>query len=159
MRHISVLLIVFSLCTVFSLSAQNRRTEGQVRQDFENLRVKRIAFFSKEIGLTAEEAKEFWPIYNELEEKKFEVNRNMRQEVRKIRDLERDGKNVSAAEYDRITNIIIDAREKELELEREALKKIRKILSPEKVFKYLRAEHLFAREALSPAPSPSPGKR
>jgi len=159
MRHISVLLIVFSLCTVFSLSAQNRRTEGQVRQDFENLRVKRIAFFSKEIGLTAEEAKEFWPIYNELEERKFEVNRNMRQEVRKIRDLERDGKNVSAAEYDRITNIIIDAREKELELEREALKKIRKILSPEKVFRYLRAEHLFAREALSPASSPSPARR
>ena len=152
MKHLSIL-IVFSLCTI-SLFAQ-RRTDEQRRQEFENLRVNRIAFFTKEIGLTAEEAKEFWPIFNELEEKKFEINRNMRQEVRKIREMERAGKSVAAAEYDRLINIIIDTREKEIQLEREALKKAQKILSSEKIFRYMRAERQFAREALSPASAPA----
>lgn len=152
MKHISIL-IVFSLC-VISLSAQ-QRTDEQRRQEFENLRAKRIDFFTKEIGLTAEEAKEFWPIFNELEEKKFDVNRDMRQEVRKIRDAERTGKNVSATEYDRINNMMIDAKEKELELEKEYIKRIQKILSPEKIFRYQRADYRFAREALPPTSTPA----
>ena len=151
MKRLSIL-IVFFLCTI-SLFAQ-RRTDEQRRQEFENLREKRTAFFAKEIGLTAEEAKEFWPIFNELEEKKFEINRNMRQEIRKIREIERAGKPVAAAEYDRLINIILDTREKEVELEREALKKVQKILSPEKIFRYMRAERQFAREAISPSSAP-----
>ena len=141
------------MCAI-SLAAQQRMDE-QRRQEFEKLRAKRIAFFTKEIGLTAEEAREFWPIFNELEEKKFEINRDMRQEVRKIREAERAGKSISAAEYDRINNILIDAKEKELELEKEYIKKMQKILSPEKIFKYQRADYRFAREVLPSAPTPA----
>jgi len=143
-------LTIFLFIPAFTVWAQGGRTDEQRRQDFEELRTKRIAFFTKEIGLTEAEAKEFWPVFNELEEKKFELNRNMRQEIRKVRDAERAGKSVSAAEYDRLVNIIMDTREKESALEKEYLKKIQKILSPEKVFKYLQAGHRFAREAFSP---------
>jgi len=152
MKHIAIL-IVFSLCAI-SLSAQ-QKTDEQRRQEFENLRAKRIDFFTKEIGLTTEEAKGFWPIFNELEEKKFEVNRDMRQEVKKIRDAERAGKSVSAAEYDRISNVMIDARDKELALEKEYLKRMQKILSPQKIFNYQRADYRFAREVLPPTPAPA----
>ena len=156
MKRTSILLTVFSLCAIFSLSAQNQnRTDEQRRQELEQLRAKRIDFFTKEIGLTAEEAKGFWPISNELEQKKFEVNRNVRQETRRIREAQRAGKSVSDAEYDRLINIIISAKEKELELEKEYLKKMRRILSPEKIFKFQRAEYMFAREALLPTPSPA----
>jgi Spy/CpxP family protein refolding chaperone len=157
MKHTSVLLIVFSLCTLFSLSAQNR-TDEQRRKEFENLRAQRIAFFTKEIGLTAEEAKEFWPVSNELDQKKFELNRNLMREIRNVREAQKAGKDISDAEYDRLINLMISSREKELELDKEYLKKIQKILSPEKVFKYLRSELQFAREALSPAP-PHSGRR
>jgi len=157
MKRTFVLFIAFSLCTVFFLSAQNK-TDERKRQDLEKLREKRVAYFTEEIGLTEEEAKEFWPVCNELEEKKFEINRNVRQEIRKIRDAQRTGKSVSDAEYDRLVNIISNSKEKEVEIEKEYLKKIRKILSPEKVFKYQRVEYKFAREAFSPASSP-PGKK
>jgi len=154
MKRTFILLIVFSSCAVFPLTAQHRMDE-QKRQELENLKEKRIAYFTKEIGLTEEEAKEFWPLCNELEQKKFEINRNMRQEIRKVRDAQKAEKNVSDAEYDRLIDTITGSKEKELEVEKEYLKKIRKILPPEKVFKYQRAEYKFAKETFLPASPPA----
>jgi len=138
---------IFFLIPAFALFAQDKKADEQKRLGLENFREKRVAHFTKEIGLTEEEAKEFWPVFNELEEKKFVINRNMRQEIRKVREAQKAGKNISDAEYDKLTNVITDAKEKEVELEKEYIKKMKKILSPEKVFKYQRAEYRFAREA------------
>ncbi len=150
MKRISTLLISISFCCMmFSLSAQNKGDEGK-RQGLEDFRAKRIAYFTKEIGLTEDEAKEFWPVCNELEEKKFEINRNMRQEIKKVRDAQKAGKSVPEAEYDRLINIITDSKEKEAEVEKEYIKKMRKILPAEKVFSYQRAEFKFAREMFPP---------
>ena len=145
-RNLLLISTIFFLIPVYTLFAQDRKADEQKRQGLENFRTKRVDYFTKEIGLTEEEAKEFWPVCNELEEKKFEINRNMRQEIKKIRDAQKDGKNVSDAEYDKIINIITDTKGKEVEIEKEYIKKLRKILSPEKVFKYQRAEYRFARE-------------
>ena len=136
----------FFLIPAFAVFAQDRNADEQKRQGLENFRAKRIAYFTKEISLTEDDAKEFWPIFNELEQKKFDINRNMRVEIRKIRDAQKAGKNVSDLEYDKLINIIIDAKEKDVDVEKEYIKKMRKILSPEKVFKYQRAEYKFARE-------------
>ena len=146
-RRLLIVLTIFFLIPTFTLLAQDRNVDNQKRQDLENLKAKRVAYFTNEIGLTEEESKEFWPIFNELEEKKFEINRSMRQEIRKIREAQKSGKNISDAEYDKLINVILDSREKELEVEREHIKKMRKVLSPEKVFKYQRTEYRFAREA------------
>jgi len=146
-RKLPLLLTVFFLVPTFALFAQSKKAEEQKRQGLEDFRAKRVAYFTKEIGLTEEEAKEFWLVFNELEEKKFAINRNMRQEIKKVRDALKAGKSVSDAEYDRLINVITDAKEKEVELEKEYIKKMRKILSPEKIFNYQRAEHKFARES------------
>ena len=153
MKRTSILSIVFSFCIVFSITAQN--TDEQKRQELEKLKEKRVAYFTKEIGLTEDEAKDFWPLCDELERKKFEINRYMRLEIKKIRDAQKAGQSVSAAEYDRIINIITGTKEKEVEIEKEYIKKIRKILSPEKVFMYQRAEYKFTREVFSSASSQS----
>ncbi|MCL2650393.1 MAG: hypothetical protein FWD60_05105 [Candidatus Azobacteroides sp.] len=148
------ILNIFFLIPTITLFAQDKRTDIQKRQDLENLKAQRIAYLTKEIGLTEEEAKEFWPLSNELDDKKFEVNRNMRQEVKKIRDAEKAGKKVSDAEYDQVINVILDSKEKEVALEREYIKKIQKILPLEKVLRFQRADYKFAREAFPPtAPS------
>lgn len=146
-----IALTIFLFIPTLTLWSQERRTNEQRRQALEEFRTKRVAFFTKEIGLTEAEAKGFWPVFNELEKKKIELNRNMRWEIRKIRDAQNTGNSISAAEYDRVINIIIETREKELELEKESLKKIQKIFSPQKVFRYQQAEHRFAREAFPPA--------
>ena len=147
---LSILSTIFFCSSVFPLFAQNK-TDEQKRQELENFRAKRVAYITKEVSLTDEEAKGFWPICNEMEEKKFELNRNIRQGIKKIRDEEKAGKNVSDAEYDRLINLIQDSKVKEAELEKEYIKKIRKIIPAEKVLKYQRAEHKFAREAFSPS--------
>ena len=144
--------IAFCLIPTFALFAQDKKSDEQKRQELENFRAKRITYFTQEIGLTEEESKEFWPIFNELEEKKFELNRNMRLEIRKIRNAQKAGKSVSDTEYDKLINLIVDIKEKEVGVEKEYIKKIRKILSPEKIFKYQRAEYKFAKESF-PVPN------
>lgn len=154
MKHrILFVITIFLLIPSVALLAQdrNRNTDNQKRLNLENLKAKRIAYFTKEIGLTKEESEEFWTVFNELEEKRFEINRGMRQEIRKIREAERTGKNVLDAEYEKLINVILDSKEKEASIEREYVKKMRKVLSPEKVFKYQRAEYKFAREAFAPS--------
>lgn len=148
-RRLLFVLGIFFLIPVFTLSAQDKKAEEQKRQELENFRAKRVDYFTKEIGLTEKEAREFWPICNELDEKKFELNRNMRLEIKKVRDAQKAGKNVSDAEYDNLINIVISTKEKEVELDKEYIKKMRKILSAEKVSKYQRAEYKFARETFS----------
>ena len=151
---LSIFSIILFCSSVFPLFAQNK-TDEQKRQGLENFRAKRVAYITKEANLTDEEAKAFWPVCNEMEEKKFELNRNIRQEIRKIREEQRAEKNISDAEYDRLINLIQDSKVKEAELEREYIKKIRRIIPAEKVFKYQRAESKFAREAFSPSGNPN----
>ena len=148
------LLFVFNillLIPALTLSAQNKKTEEQKRQDLERFRSQRVAYFTKEIGLTEDEAKVFWPICNELEEKIFEINRSTRQGLKKIRDFQKSGKQVSDADYDQVINLILDSKEKEAAVEKEYVKKLRKVLSPEKVLRYQRAEYKFAKEAFLPS--------
>ncbi len=149
-RKISLLLTVFMFSSVFVAWGQNKMTDEQKRKSWEEFRAKRVAFIAQQIGLTTEEADAFWPVCNELQEKKFALNRAVRRDMRSAREAERAKKAISEAEYDRLINQNVDLKAKEAELDREYIKKFRKILSAEKVFKYQQAEQRFTREFLPP---------
>jgi Spy/CpxP family protein refolding chaperone len=98
------------------------------------------------MGLTQTESQAFWPLCNELQEKKFELNRSMRGELRAIYKDLKAGKTVSEADYDKVINLNFETKIKEAELEKTYYEKFRKILPADKVFKYQRAEQKFARK-------------
>ncbi len=142
---------VFLMCVFFSLFTsamfgQERKSDEEKRKFWEEFKAKRVTYISKEVGLTKEESDDFWPICNELQEKKFELNRVVREEMKKVRDLQKEGKTISDSEYDRLIYSNLDCKIKEIELDKEYVKKFRKILSAEKVLKYQRAEQRFAKE-------------
>jgi len=148
-RKIFLISILFSLIFSLTLSAQGKKSENEKRRELEAFRKKRIEYITKEVGLTNEEAKEFWPLCDELEKKKFNLNRNMRNQFRKEREARETKKQITESEYDELINLNMETKFKELELEKEYTKKIRKILSAEKVYKYQRAERKLAREMFS----------
>ena len=145
-----IFLIISILCFALTVNVfaqqRNNRNDQQRKADFEAFKVKRENYISKEMGMTEEESKAFWPLCNELQEKKFQINRDTRKEVRTIYEALKKGQKVSEADYDKMIRLNAEAKIKEAELDKEYLTKFRKFLSAEKVYKYQRAEQRFARE-------------
>ena len=119
------------------------------RAEFEELNKKRVAFITKAMELTSDESKAFWPLYDELQVKKFELNRQLRRAMSEFRGNERDRKKHTEKEFKDIVNLSLKFRADEMKLDEEYVAKFEKIISYEKIFKYLQAEQQFARQMLN----------
>ncbi|MDR1683104.1 MAG: hypothetical protein LBS25_06930 [Candidatus Symbiothrix sp.] len=125
-----------------------QQTDEQRKARFEKFKAERIAHITQAVGLTAEEATNFWPIENEFQKKKFELNQALRAELRKIRQAKRNNETVSEADYKKVIELSLAIKLKEAELEKEYITKLLKVVSAEKVLLYQNAEQEFAKKAL-----------
>jgi hypothetical protein len=122
---------------------QDGRGRGS-KEDFEAFKQKRVAFITKAMELTDDEAKEFWPVSNELQEKKFHLNRGL---MRRMREFNSQ-KEHTEAEYRQFVDFCNEQRTKEAQLDKEYSEKFFAILSAKKVYLYWQAEQQFARKML-----------
>ena len=135
--------ITFGACSVaISASAYAQKEKQRPHFDKEAYYAKRNAYITAEVGLTPQEAAEFIPLCNELQEKLFEVGRECRKLTRDI-GQEKDG---SDADYLKAIDECVNVNMMQAQLELEYYEKFKKILSPKKLYKYRRAEGMFARE-------------
>ncbi len=67
------LIIVFAFTTGFAMAQEDVPSEKQQQ----NIEALKIAFISKELSLTPEEAQKFWPVYNQYSK---ELNNTLREE-------------------------------------------------------------------------------
>ena len=142
----SLIILVLSLHSVF---AQERgRTEGQqpqrrvvhIRASNEQIQVERIAYFTEQIGLTAEEAQAFWPIYNEMDKKRsalFDEKASIFQSVTRGAD------NLTDRQVNDLLNRLANINRQEGALHGEYDAKFRRVLSPQKVMNLYVAEMGF----------------
>jgi len=133
--------------TSMNLSLFAQRDEKR-RAEFEEFKEKRVAFITQAMNLTADEAKAFWPLFNELQEKKFDLNQQTRKAVFEFTKKEKEGKDHTESEYKEIVNIIAQSKIKDAQLEEEYTAKFAKIISYEKIFRYQQADLQFARQML-----------
>ena len=125
-----------------------QQDEDKRKADFEKFRAERKAFITKEMGLTDEEAAVFWPLNDELQRKKFNLNKEVRTQMHALRQAKREGKQISEEEYRRLIESSAKAKVKEAELDEIFQKKFLGILPAEKVFKLQNAENEFARKTM-----------
>ena len=138
------LIIMMTLFMAFlSVQAQEKK-ECLSKEQF---REKQKQYFVDKAGLTKDEAAKFFPLYFELQDKKFSYNKEMWGKIRKAKE----GKNITDAEYSRLTEDVIKTRITIDELELEYLRKYKKVLSPKKIYDIQRAEMKFSRELLKGA--------
>ena len=138
------LIMIMALFMAF-LSAQAQEKKECLSK--EQFREKQKQYFVDKAGLTKDEAAKFFPLYFELQDKKFSYNKEMWSKIRKTKE----GKNITDAEYSRLTEDVIKTRITIDELELEYLSKYKKILSPKKIYDIQRAEMKFSRELLKGA--------
>ncbi|MDR2233824.1 MAG: hypothetical protein LBE56_12000 [Tannerella sp.] len=145
--------IVALLCSVIDGSAQEQKSEKQSsRKEFWE---KRNTFIAKEINLTADETSKFIPLENEFQQKKIDIGR----ECRALNRASREKETLTDAEYLNLIDCDLDARIKELQLEKEYFEKFKQILKPDKLFKYRIADAKFTREVVNMQRSSQSGQR
>lgn len=120
------------------LIAQERK--GPSPEMFEKIKAEKISFFTSKLDLTPSEAKEFWPVYNEFEKKRFDIQREIH-EFERMPDNKFAG--LSDSEIEKMTFNYINSFEKEALLLKDYNKQFLKILPNKKVLLMYRIENEF----------------
>ena len=150
-RSMKQFITIVCLLLTLSVSAQNRRPNGNPNANpnasgqfspAEYAKQQR-EFFTKNAELTQEEADAFFPIYNELQQKKREINRQIRMTMR-----QEGGTQISEEQSLKAIDAKADANIRIAELEKEYLKKFKEVLPASKILKIQNAEEQFNSQIL-----------
>jgi hypothetical protein len=134
-------LILISILSIWAFTIAIAQDKGgSTNEMFEKIKAEKISYFTEKLSLTSAEAQVFWPIYNEFEKKRFDIQRQ-------IHEFEHmpDEKfaSLSDSEIDKMTNNYISSFEKEATLLKEYNKQFQKVLPKKKVLMMYRTENQF----------------
>lgn len=137
MKTLLLTLALGFLCGGSTVLAQ---TPTPGRQRIENAK---IAWITNRINLTADQAKNFWPVYNEYQEKK--------QETRiKIRRLNAETNNLTTSESRILENLreLMTLKQQEVDLDREYMSRFLKVINVRQLAELYKAEQRFTQMLL-----------
>ncbi len=142
--YTGVILMMGLLMTSNPAEAQQRHRYGQEGNQkgakLEKMEAQRIAFITQELNLTPEEAKAFWPVYNEFEAKRNELKKTFRS----ASDLQKaEIEKLSEKEASQILDNQIIESQKLLDLRKEYHAKFKSVLPAVKVLQLYDAERAF----------------
>ncbi len=131
-----VIIILVILCTAIGY--------GQ-RGNGEKIKSLKVAFITEQLALTSKEAQQFWPVYNEFEEKR----QSLRQKERtQIRNKMQDAMELSEAEAITLLEQLTDFKTEEETLNKSYLNEMKGVLSAKKILLLLRSEEDFKRQLI-----------
>lgn len=120
------------------LNAQS--DDKEPKNKWEKFRAEKVAFLTTELDLSPEEAQKFWPVYNQLENERWEAHKHRQKLEEMVREAE---DNMPEREIVQLTRDYAASMQKEANMMVEFNEKFLKILPPEKVLKLYKAENEF----------------
>ncbi|MEI6275806.1 MAG: hypothetical protein WCP08_07440 [Prolixibacteraceae bacterium] len=131
----TTLLLIFTLFCSLQLMAQRQMDPKMI----EEIKSKKVAFLTDQVGITAKEGEKFWPVFNQLEKERYEL-----MDKRKNLEESPEDKSVKSEEYYRkLANEIIAFHVRESKMLEEYNIRFLSILPAEKVVKLYRSERKF----------------
>ncbi len=127
--------IIFILLIISAFSGAARAQDGLA----DRVKALRAEVYTRVLNLSPEEAEKFWPVFNEYTDDKEDLQKQLKPEG----DI--DG--MSDAEVEDYVKKYFEVRQKEFDLEKELVQKLRKVLPVRKIAKLPKAEREF-RESL-----------
>jgi hypothetical protein len=128
MKHTFLMLLVALFAVTATAQPDPEKREARVR-------AYRIAVFTEILNLTEDEAQSFWPIYNDFQGKKEQLQK----QLKPGKDLD----SMNDKEVEDYLKKFHETRQQELDLEKELSQKLRKVLSIRKIAKIPNAEREF----------------
>ena len=138
-KYLFVSLLMF--LTAITASAQDNKKKPHFSP--EEFQAKQRAYITEKAELTTEEADAFFPLFFELQKKKFELERNARKDFKRQR-----GEKMSEEECRKFVYNMADVKIEVAKLEREYTDKYLQVLSPCKVRRVQFAEGSFQRDLM-----------
>lgn len=126
----NVLFVVLFLFTSFMMTAQDR---GQHR---EKIKALKTAYITEGMNLTSKEAQQFWPVYNEYDEKRKNLYRRERAEVENIECLSEDAANSKLTDY-------VEIEREDYLLKKKYYSDLKKIFSARRIMQLKKVEDDF----------------
>ena len=138
MKRGAAFLIILIAISIPRVHGQNPRME--------KLNAYKIAFFTKKMNLSPQEAEKFWPLYNEFQDKKLRI-----QEGRVLlnRNFNQNGTVMSDKELTEAGDKYIALEVQEASLSQEYHNKFKEILPPAKVIRLYQAENQYKLQLLN----------
>jgi hypothetical protein len=136
----NIILAFFLICPTI-LFAQGRRFDG------EKMEAKKVAFLTTKLDLSTDEAKIFWPIYNDYVREMTAFRKDRGQKMISFRKL----KEIDDLDDEQIQALIVNDfsfRQRELNIERKFYNKFKSSLPIKTVGKFYRAQEAFKKELL-----------
>ncbi len=115
-------------------------TSQQKKNWEEKFRAEKVAYLSQELDLTAAEAENFWPVYNQIEKERFEAMKHRMDAFKALKAALKDGK--EEGEIERLTEQYVRANDRE-QFDLDAVARLKKVIPAEKVAKLVLAEEKF----------------
>lgn len=122
----------------------------------DRLEAAKVAFITKEVGLTSEEAKVFWPIQNAMEAELRAVDKDP---LRDLQQAKRDASSLSDADALKLLKELEAMAEKREAIRKKYQKKFLEVLPAHKVVAYMLAEREFQRRLREKLEERRPGGR
>ncbi len=143
--HRITLLCIIPLLSIPFAAAQEDDMPPPSGERMKEIKAQKSAYITSRLELTPEEAQLFWPIYNEMDEKRETLRREMR-------DLRKGGRDNNTAMTETEATALIDKslanRQKEIDLEKAYSERFKKNIGAVKTVQLHKAEHDFNREVL-----------
>jgi len=130
---------------IILISVPLARLAGQ-NPNLDKLNAYKIAFFTKRLNLTPQEAERFWPVYNELQDKKLLIQQQKRE---LNRDFNQNGAIMSDKELEDAGDKYIALEVREAALSQEYHARFKEVLSPAKVIRLYQVENLYKLQLLN----------
>lgn len=148
MKKLIFTLLLAFVCTV-SYQTANAQTQndGTNRSErMKDIEAMKVAFLTKKLSLTPEEAKVFWPVYDEYaaEMKSLRGSR-----MQNYKDAKGEIDNMSDKDVEKFIQDDIALRQQEVDLLKKYHPRFKQILPIKKVAKLYKAEEEFKRELLN----------
>jgi hypothetical protein len=133
-----IVILMIIMIPIVRLTAQN--------QNFDKLNAYKIGFFTKRLNLTSAEAEKFWPVYNEFQKQKNQIQLEKRALMRNFNQNESTlGDNQIAQIGDKLVDCIVQ----ESALAVTFHKRLKEVLPPAKVIRFYQAENQYKIQLLN----------
>lgn len=142
-KSLSTVCLLF--IAVFAI-AQPHKGDGPIpKERRDKIESMKVAFLTQRLNISSDEAKVFWPVYNQMSDELFQLREKRRTEIRQLRD---DDANLTDKDYERMFDSDLVFRQAELDILKKYQPQLKKVLPLKKLAKLPRAEEDFKHELL-----------
>jgi hypothetical protein len=138
MKRIIIFLLIMSTFPIIRSSAQNT--------NLEKLNDYKIGFFTKRLNLTSEEAEKFWPVYNNYQSQRNQIQL---EKLRLNRNFNQNESTLNDKQLEEMGDKYVDCLVQESTLAVAFHRKLKEVLPPTKVIRYYQAENQYKIQLLN----------